>query len=140
MVEASLEPRRGSEVGTVKDLDDLRTRYAAFCSRTFPGVDLEGLHLALDCANGATYKAAPEVFRGLGAWVSALNDSPDGVNINDGCGSEHPAGLAAKVVESGAALGLAFDGDGDRVRVVDEQGSVLTGDQVIALCWRTTSS
>ena len=136
MVEASVEPRIGSELGTVRDLDDLRSRYAGFCARTFPGADLEGLHLALDCANGATYEAAPEVFRTLGARVSALNVSPDGININDGCGSEHPAGLAAKVVELGAAAGLAFDGDGDRVRVVDEQGTVLTGDQVIAVCAR----
>ena len=136
MVEASVAPRIGSDVGTVEDLDDLRNRYVGFCARTFPGVDLEGLHLALDCANGATYKAAPEVFRSLGARVSALNDSPDGININDGCGSEHLAGLAAKVVELGAAAGLAFDGDGDRVRVGDEQGTVLTGDQVIAVCAR----
>ena len=90
----------------------------------------------MDCANGATYRAAPAVLTALGAQVSVLGDQPDGVNINEGCGSEHPEALAAKVRESGAVAGLALDGDGDRLRVVDERGALLTGDQVIALCAR----
>ena len=126
----------GPGLGTVVEFEDALGRYVTFCRGTFPGSDLEGLHLVLDCANGATYRAAPAVLTALGAQVSVLGDQPDGVNINEGCGSEHPEALAAKVRESGAVAGLALDGDGDRLRVVDERGALLTGDQVIALCAR----
>ncbi len=130
------EPPVGHGLGTVVEFEDALGRYVTFCQGTFPGPGLEGLHLVLDCANGATYRAAPAVLTALGAQVSVLGDQPDGVNINEGCGSEHPEALAAKVRESGAVVGLALDGDGDRLRVVDERGALLTGDQVIALCAR----
>jgi phosphoglucosamine mutase len=88
----------------------------------------------LDCANGAASEVAPTVLRALGADVSVLNDAPDGVNINDGCGSTHPEGLQREVVARGAAVGLAFDGDADRVLAVDATGALVDGDQLIAIC------
>jgi phosphoglucosamine mutase len=95
---------------------------------------LAGTNLVLDCANGATYAVAPKVFQALGARVQSIFCEPDGKNINDGCGSQHPETLARKVAESGAHAGLAFDGDGDRLIAVDETGQVLTGDQIIGIC------
>jgi phosphoglucosamine mutase len=94
---------------------------------------LHGLRVVLDCANGAMSDAAPEVFRRLGAQVTAIHHAPDGTNINDHCGATHPASLATAVVADGAHLGLAFDGDGDRVIAVDEHGAVIDGDRLIAL-------
>jgi phosphoglucosamine mutase len=90
--------------------------------------------LILDCAHGATFQVAPRVFSGLGMRVEALNVRPDGKNINDGCGSQHPEGMARRVVEAGADLGLAFDGDGDRLIAVDDQGEVISGDRILAIC------
>ena len=131
---AVTDPPTGPELGTVTELGDALERYVAFCCRTLPSSDLAGLHLVLDCANGATHLAAPAVFSALGARVSVLGDQPDGVNINEDCGSEHPEVLISRVRELGAQVGLAFDGDGDRLRVVDERGALLTGDQVMAIC------
>jgi phosphoglucosamine mutase len=89
--------------------------------------------VVLDCANGATYRAAPAIYRRLGAEVEVIADEPDGRNINDGCGSTHPERLAERVAHSGAAIGFAFDGDGDRVVAVDSAGAVRDGDELIAL-------
>ena len=94
---------------------------------------LDGLRIVLDCANGAASGYAPELFRSLGAEVRVINDEPDGRNINDGCGSTHPQRLAAVVLEAGAHLGLAFDGDADRVLAVDHTGALVDGDQIIAV-------
>jgi phosphoglucosamine mutase len=124
----------GSEVGTVGELQGAAAHYAAFCRNSLPADDLGGLEIVLDCANGATSWVAPEVFSALGARVTVINNEPTGVNINKDCGSEHTAGLSGKVREVGAAVGLAFDGDGDRLIAVDEEGRRLTGDQVIAVC------
>ncbi len=99
----------------------------------FAELDLKGLDVVLDCANGATYEVAPEIFRRLGATVTAIADSPDGRNINDGCGSTHIEDLAARVREGGHTLGFAFDGDGDRVLAVDGDGTVIDGDELLAL-------
>ena len=96
--------------------------------------DLNGLKVVLDCANGATSDVAEKVFPGLGAQVSMIHHKPDGININEGCGSQHPENLAKRVIAEKADLGLAFDGDGDRVIVVDERGRVLTGDQALMIC------
>ena len=90
----------------------------------------------LDCANGATYQVAPRVFSEFGAAVETINADPDGKNINANCGSQHPEALCRKVVEQGAHLGLAFDGDGDRLIAVDETGDVLSGDRILAICAR----
>lgn len=126
----------GGGVGTIHEIDEAAGRYVAFCMRAFPGPSLEGMRVVLDCAHGATYQVAPAVFLGLGAQVTVINHEPDGVNINEDCGSEHTGGLSAKVGELGADVGLAFDGDGDRLIAIDEQGLRLTGDQVIAVCAR----
>jgi len=126
----------GGEVGTIHEIGDAASRYVTFCMRTFPGQSLEGMRVVLDCAHGATYQVAPAVFLGLGAQVTLINHEPDGTNINEDCGSEHTEGLSATVRELGADVGLAFDGDGDRLIAVDEYGTRLTGDQVIAACAR----
>ena len=99
----------------------------------FAGLDLSGQRIALDCANGATHRAAPEIFRRLGADVDAIAAAPDGRNINAGCGSTHVEALAAHVREHGHDAGFAFDGDGDRVLAVDRTGAVVDGDELIAL-------
>ncbi|MFN2351514.1 MAG: phosphoglucosamine mutase [Kiritimatiellia bacterium] len=126
-----------SEIGKAARIDDAMGRYIVFCKNTFPeNISLEGLKLLLDCANGATYKVAPVIFSELGAEVITINDHPNGMNINDGCGAIHPDKLAHKVKECGADIGLAFDGDGDRIIAVDETGGLLTGDHIIAICAR----
>ena len=122
-------------IGKAYHIDDARGRYIVFLKNIFPAdLSLEGLRIVLDCANGATYKVAPEVFFELGAEVISLFHEPDGRNINQECGSQHPQRLAEEVVKRKADIGLAFDGDGDRVIAVDEKGQVLTGDQIIAIC------
>jgi len=109
--------------------------YIVFLNSTLaPDLSLKGLKVVLDCANGATCRVAPELFSELGARVEALGIQPDGKNINDGCGSEYPEGLVEKVLKSNADLGLAFDGDGDRLIAVDEKGGILSGDQILAIC------
>ena len=124
-----------AEIGKAFRIDDAIGRYIVFCKNTFPDdLSLSGLKIVLDCANGATYKVAPIIFAELGADVTTIHDHPDGMNINDHCGAIAPRDLAQKVRETGADVGLAFDGDGDRMLAVDEQGGLLTGDHVIAIC------
>jgi phosphoglucosamine mutase len=123
------------EIGKARSIDDATGRYVVFCKNTFPDdVSLEGMKMVLDCANGATYKAAPMVFSELGANVTSIHVEPNGVNINDRCGSQHTEDLRAKVMETGADIGLAFDGDGDRLIAVDEKGQEITGDHVMVIC------
>jgi phosphoglucosamine mutase len=124
-----------SELGKAYRMDDARGRYIVFLKHSFPReYTLEGTKIVLDCAHGATYRVAPDTFFELGAEVTTLFDDPDGKNINDRCGSQHPEMLAAEVLKKGADVGFAFDGDGDRLIAVDEKGQVLTGDQIIAIC------
>ncbi|MEN6317955.1 MAG: phosphoglucosamine mutase [Syntrophaceae bacterium] len=124
-----------SELGKAYRMDDARGRYIVFLKHSFPReFTMEGMKVVLDCANGATYKVAPDTFFELGAEVTTLFDDPDGKNINVKCGSQHPEALAAEVLKKGADVGFAFDGDGDRLIAVDEKGQVLTGDQIIAVC------
>ena len=112
-------------------------RYIEFCKASVPrGFELHGLKLVLDCAHGATYHIAPLLFSELGAQVTAIGAAPDGLNINAGVGSMHLDGLAARVRETGADLGIAFDGDGDRVLMVDDQGTPVDGDELIYLLAR----
>ncbi len=109
-------------IGKVVRVRDAASRYAEFCKSTVPdSLDLHGLSIVLDCAHGATYQIAPTVFAELGARVSAIGVQPDGLNINRDCGSTHPRALAQAVVAAGADLGIAFDGDGDRVQMVDRE-------------------
>jgi phosphoglucosamine mutase len=136
-VEAAMDeegPRpEGRGLGAVETRTEAREAYVRSLHERCP-VDLSGLHLVLDCANGATAVTAPEVMRGRGARVTAIGAEPDGVNINDGCGSTHPELLARTVTAAGADLGLAFDGDGDRVVAADRHGTVVDGDQILAIC------
>ena len=129
-----IRPTAG-EVGKARRIDDAAGRYIVFCKNSFPEeLSLEGLKIVLDCANGATYKIAPTVFTELGADVIAIHDKPDGTNINLNCGSQHTEDLKYKVLETNADVGLAFDGDGDRVIAVDNKGNELTGDHLLAIC------
>ena len=123
------------KVGRAFRLDDARGRYIVFLKNTFPReLTLEGLTIAVDCAHGAAYRTAPETLRELGAAVIPLGCEPNGLNINEDCGALHPQLLARTVVERGADLGLALDGDADRLVVVDERGQVVDGDAVMAIC------
>lgn len=131
---AALRPV-AEEVGRAKRIDDAKGRYIVFLKNTFPKKqNLDGMHIVLDCAHGATYGVAPHVFEELGAKVTALGVNPDGKNINHNCGALHPELMAAKVKESGADIGLALDGDGDRLIVCDEKGRVIDGDHIMAIC------
>ena len=125
------------ETGTIRPAMNAPERYMDYLSQALPDdVRFDGLRVVLDCANGATFLVAPMLFARLGAAVEVLFAAPDGRNINDGCGSQHPETLAAAVRKSQADVGLAFDGDGDRLIAVDETGAVLTGDQILAICAR----
>jgi phosphoglucosamine mutase len=127
------EPAPYRSVGRVQPLRGTLEDYLRALHERFEGLDLSGLSIALDCANGATYRAAPEIFRRLGATVSVLAHEPDGRNINAGCGSTHIDYLSTAVVAGSHDLGFAFDGDGDRVLAVDRTGTVVDGDELIAL-------
>jgi len=121
-------------LGKARRIEDASGRYVEYCKSTFPDhLSLHGMRIALDCANGATYRTAPEVFRELGAQLTVIGNRPDGLNINAGCGSTHPQKLQETVLETGAELGIALDGDGDRVLMVDETGDVVDGDRLIFL-------
>ncbi len=127
-------PQKSASPGTAAHVAGAVERYVSFLASMLPaGMDFEGLKLVLDCANGATAEAAPLLFRRLGAQVLTVFDRPDGKNINLDCGSQHPEALAKKVLEAQAHVGLGFDGDGDRLISVDEQGEPLTGDQMLAI-------
>ena len=123
------------DLGGSSCLDEGPRRYVAFLKSVFPrDLSLAGVKIVLDTANGATHAVAPAVFRELGAHVTVLHDSPDGFNINEGCGSQHTEDLRSTVLRTGAVVGLAFDGDGDRLIAVDETGRELTGDQTLVIC------
>ena len=123
------------DLGKASRMEDARGRYIVFLKHAFPKqYSLEGMKIVLDCANGATYRVAPETFSELGAEVFTLFEKPDGENINVECGSQHPEHLAAEVLKRKADVGFAFDGDGDRVIAVDETGQILTGDRILAVC------
>ncbi len=122
------------DIGKAFRIDDADGRYIVFLKNTFPDhLTLEGMKLVIDCGNGAAYKVAPSVFSELGAEVVCIGIDPDGTNINSGCGSLYPEKLKAKVLAEKADLGIAFDGDADRVIFVDEHGNVVDGDQVMAI-------
>jgi len=124
------EPR---EIGRARKIEDARGRYMHAAKSTFPDdLRLDGLKIVVDCANGAGYVVAPTALWELGAEVITLANKPDGFNINENCGSTYPQALQAKVVETGAAIGIALDGDADRLIVVDEKGRVIDGDQLMA--------
>ncbi|MGQ0800480.1 MAG: phosphoglucosamine mutase [Pseudomarimonas sp.] len=143
-IEAALEEPfntvASENLGKARRIDDAASRYSEFCKSTVDaGLTLKGLKIVLDCAHGATYSIAPLLFAELGAEVHAIGVSPDGLNINRDCGSMHMQALCAEVLASGADLGIAFDGDGDRLQMVDADGVVVDGDEllfVLALAWQ----
>ena len=131
---AALRPV-AEDIGKAHRIDDARGRYIVYLKNTFPQkYTLDNFHVVLDCAHGATYGVAPHVFEELGAKVTAIGVAPDGKNINHQCGALHPEVIAAKVRELGADIGLALDGDGDRLIVVDERGEIVDGDHIMAIC------
>jgi phosphoglucosamine mutase len=121
-----------AHMGKAQRVDDAAGRYIEFCKGTMPfGIMLDGMGIALDCANGATYKVAPMVFRELGARVHLIGDEPDGLNINHQCGSTYPGAMQDKVNSCGADVGIALDGDGDRVIMADRNGEIVDGDELL---------
>jgi phosphoglucosamine mutase len=126
-----------SAVGKAFRVDDAVGRYVVFLKSTFPShLSLEGVKMVVDCANGAAYRVTPSVFEELGAQVVTIGVSPNGTNINEECGSLHPECVAQKVRETGADIGIALDGDADRVIVVDSKGAEVDGDHIMAVCGR----
>ena len=118
-------------LGKAARMNDAQGRYIEFCKSTFLGLDLTGLSILLDCANGATYSVAPKVFEELGAEVHAIGSSPDGININQNCGSTSPEFLKEEIAKGEYDLGIAFDGDGDRILIVSSNGDILDGDDIL---------
>ncbi|MEE9556573.1 MAG: phosphoglucosamine mutase [Candidatus Adiutricales bacterium] len=126
-----------TEIGRVTRIDDVTGRYIVFLKNTFPKeMRLDGLRLVIDCANGAAYKCAPAVFEELGAKILLIGAEPNGENINRNCGALHPELVREKVLEEGADMGLALDGDADRAVFIDNKGRVLNGDHIMAICAR----
>jgi phosphoglucosamine mutase len=134
ILEGEIIPAKPESIGRARRIDDGRGRYQEFAKTTFPqGLRLDGLKVVIDCANGAAYKAAPEVLWELGAEVIRVGVSPNGTNINDRCGSTHTETAAEAVVQHGAHMGICLDGDADRVMILDQHGQVADGDQIMAL-------
>src|SRR5688572_12097679 len=126
------------QIGRAKRIEDAQARYIEFAKRTFPkDLRLEGLRIVVDCANGAAYRVAPDALWELGAEVIVIGNEPDGLNINEKCGSTHPERVCEKVKEMRADIGIALDGDADRCILIDEKGAIIDGDQVMALVAKT---
>ncbi|UCH75829.1 MAG: phosphoglucosamine mutase [Rhodospirillales bacterium] len=134
MDDPGLQPAEPAALGRARRLDDAQGRYIEYVKQTFPrGLRLDGLRIVVDCANGAAYKVAPTVLWELGADVLPVGVDPDGTNINKNCGATVPETVSERVVAAGADLGIAFDGDADRVIIADENGRIIDGDQLMAL-------
>ena len=118
-------------LGKASRMNDAQGRYIEFCKSSFTDLDLNGLSILLDCANGATYSVAPKVFSELGAKVETIGSSPDGININQNCGSTNPDFLKEEIIKGSYDLGIAFDGDGDRILIVNSEGDILDGDEIL---------
>ncbi len=132
MIDSPIQTVDSEQLGKASRIVDAAGRYIEYCKSSFPdALSLKGLKLVIDCAHGATYHIAPAVFDELGATTVVIGATPDGYNINDGVGSTEPAALQAKVLEESADIGIAFDGDGDRLQMVNAKGELLTGDDVL---------
>lgn len=137
LLDAPMTVVESSKIGKVSRINDASGRYIEFCKSSVPtGTSFSGLKIVIDCAHGATYKVAPSVFRELGAEVVVLSAQPNGLNINDNCGSTHMDQLQAAVLAEHADLGIAFDGDGDRVLMVDHTGAIVDGDELLFIIAR----
>lgn len=136
-LDKDMQSQDSAHLGKASRVTDAAGRYIEFCKRSLSQkLNLNDLKIVVDCANGATYDIAPRVFNELGAEVIAIGDEPDGMNINDNCGSTHPEGLQEAVRQQNADLGIAFDGDGDRVLMVDSQGKLVDGDELLYIIAR----
>ena len=134
LIDGQIEPAQAQNIGRAKHIHDGRFRYAERVKSTFPaGMRLNGLKVVIDCANGAAHRVAPEVLWELGATVIPVGVSPNGLNINDGCGSTDTSAAAEAILREGADVGICLDGDADRVMILDEKGQVADGDQLMAL-------
>ena len=132
MIDSPIETVDSKQLGKASRIVDAAGRYVEYCKSTFPDeLNLKGMKLVIDCAHGATYHIAPAVFEELGATTVVIGAKPDGYNINDGVGSTKPAALRSKVLEESADIGIAFDGDGDRLQMINAKGELLTGDDVL---------
>ena len=132
MIKAPMVCQDSENLGKAKRIADATGRYVEFCKNSVPkGLSLRAMKIVLDCANGATYQVAPQVFSELGAEVVAMAADPDGFNINKNCGSTHPEQLQQRVIEEAADIGIAFDGDGDRLVMVNANGELLDGDHLL---------
>lgn len=137
MFEAEMEIVDSVLLGKAERVEDAQGRYIEACKATIPiGTSFKGLKIVLDCANGATYHIAPNVFAELGADIVTIGDKPNGLNINENCGSTHPHTLAAAVLQNRADIGVAFDGDGDRLVMVDSKGRIIDGDEILYIITR----
>jgi phosphoglucosamine mutase len=137
LLDAPMTVVESSKIGKVSRINDASGRYIEFCKSSVPtGTNFSGLKIVIDCAHGATYKVAPSVFRELGAEVVVLSAQPNGLNINENCGSTHMGQLQAAVLAEHADLGIAFDGDGDRVLMVDHTGAIVDGDELLFIIAR----
>ncbi|TNF34491.1 MAG: phosphoglucosamine mutase [Gammaproteobacteria bacterium] len=132
MFESPMETVDSANLGKAERVTDAQGRYIEACKATIPiGTNFSGIRVVLDCAHGATYHIAPNVFTELGAEVISIGNKPNGLNINEDCGSTHPNTLAAAVLQNRADIGIAFDGDGDRVMMVDSKGQIIDGDEIL---------
>jgi phosphoglucosamine mutase len=131
--EIDAERPEGAGIGTVEALPDAGDRYGRLAKSSVPGMSLRGMKIALDCANGASFRTTPAVLKELGADLSLFHADPDGMNINAGCGSTHPEEISRLVKESGALLGISHDGDADRLVLCDETGGIVDGDEILAI-------
>jgi phosphoglucosamine mutase len=123
----------GAEIGTGQHIANAEERYGLMAKASVPGMSLHGLKIALDCANGASFQTTPQVLRELGATVDLFHATPDGMNINEGCGSTHAEEISHLVKESGAQIGISHDGDADRLVLCDEKGEIVDGDEILAM-------
>ena len=126
-----MEAVESINLGKASRMSDAQGRYVEFCKSSFNTLDLSGLSILLDCANGATYSVAPKVFSELGAKIHTISASPDGININQNCGSTNPETLKGEIVKGNYDIGIAFDGDGDRILIISSDGTILDGDDIL---------
>lgn len=132
MLEEPMTTVSSDQLGKAERMDDARGRYIEFCKSTIPSsINLKGMHIIVDCAHGATYQVAPNVFDEIGARVTAIGVQPDGLNINQGVGSTKPEAMREMVLSQGADVGIGLDGDGDRLIMVDEKGEIVDGDEIL---------
>ncbi|HHI76933.1 MAG TPA: phosphoglucosamine mutase [Gammaproteobacteria bacterium] len=138
MIDQPMDSVSSERLGKVVRIEDARGRYIEFCKATIPSrMNFQGMKIVVDCAHGATYHIAPDVFEEIGAEVVAIGVQPDGLNINDGCGATAPEALQRRVLEEGADLGIALDGDGDRLIMVDHEGRIRDGDDILYVLARS---